>query len=366
MKKSTMKTVGAFAKSATASLLKISIASEKGLYCHVENAGDVENETIYLVDGFYCLVMTRPEYEAIARPVTGRDPGDWILGKSDCTPRDNKAIIDRAVIGGAKDAHDVFTRAPLAFFIQRNGKPAELAKFYCERSDAVVTANPLFCDCVPSAVWQGSTPIAPLFAFYGDRMAAMVMPIRPIDAEKDDRAVRAFYKPADKETARVSELKARIAELETDRTDAWNVATRLQQENNELTAELGKARAELENAIAERDNLVETVRQLSARIAELEAAAIEPETAAIETAEPETVSDPIPVLTPIDRIAQRFQLDGVIVTVKGAATDSPVIWISGDTKPHKDELKSMGAKWAPKKGAWYYKPAAELAAIEAA
>lgn len=112
--------------------------------------------------------------------------------------------------------------------------------------------------------------------------------------------------------------------------------------------------------IAAKDN---RIAELEARIAELEAAAIEPETAAIE---PETISDPIPVLTPIDRIAQRFQLDGVTVTVKGAATDSPVIWISGDTKPHKDELKSMGAKWAPKKGAWYYKPAAELAAIEAA
>jgi hypothetical protein len=30
------------------------------------------------------------------------------------------------------------------------------------------------------------------------------------------------------------------------------------------------------------------------------------------------------------------------------------IWVSGDTKPHKEILKSAGYKWAPKKMMWYY------------
>jgi len=33
------------------------------------------------------------------------------------------------------------------------------------------------------------------------------------------------------------------------------------------------------------------------------------------------------------------------------------IWVSGDTKPHKDTLKQAGYYWAPKKGCWYYRPA---------
>lgn len=32
------------------------------------------------------------------------------------------------------------------------------------------------------------------------------------------------------------------------------------------------------------------------------------------------------------------------------------IWVSGDTKPHKETLKSAGFAWAPKKQCWYFKP----------
>ena len=34
------------------------------------------------------------------------------------------------------------------------------------------------------------------------------------------------------------------------------------------------------------------------------------------------------------------------------------IWVSGDTKPHRDELKSFGFRWSPKRTAWYWRPAA--------
>lgn len=32
------------------------------------------------------------------------------------------------------------------------------------------------------------------------------------------------------------------------------------------------------------------------------------------------------------------------------------IWVSGNTKPHRDILKALGFRWAPKKCAWYWKP----------
>ena len=31
------------------------------------------------------------------------------------------------------------------------------------------------------------------------------------------------------------------------------------------------------------------------------------------------------------------------------------LWLAGDTKPHKDELRKAGAKWSAKKGAWYFR-----------
>jgi len=32
------------------------------------------------------------------------------------------------------------------------------------------------------------------------------------------------------------------------------------------------------------------------------------------------------------------------------------IWLSGDTRPHKELLKQNGFRWAPKKGRWFYRP----------
>ena len=32
------------------------------------------------------------------------------------------------------------------------------------------------------------------------------------------------------------------------------------------------------------------------------------------------------------------------------------LWISGDTRPHKQELKAAGCKWAPVKKMWYWRP----------
>lgn len=33
------------------------------------------------------------------------------------------------------------------------------------------------------------------------------------------------------------------------------------------------------------------------------------------------------------------------------------VWVSGDTKPHKDVLKAANYKWAPKKEMWHFRPA---------
>ena len=46
-----------------------------------------------------------------------------------------------------------------------------------------------------------------------------------------------------------------------------------------------------------------------------------------------------------------FGLDGLAVEVCGAW-----VWVSGDTKPHKEALKQAGFKWASKKFMWYFRP----------
>lgn len=45
-------------------------------------------------------------------------------------------------------------------------------------------------------------------------------------------------------------------------------------------------------------------------------------------------------------------LDGLVIEVCGLW-----VWVTGNTKIHKDKLKEMGFKWAKNKGSWFYRPA---------
>lgn len=46
-----------------------------------------------------------------------------------------------------------------------------------------------------------------------------------------------------------------------------------------------------------------------------------------------------------------FSLQGIVIEICGAW-----LWITGNTKEHKDTLKDSGFKWASKKKAWYFRP----------
>ena len=50
-------------------------------------------------------------------------------------------------------------------------------------------------------------------------------------------------------------------------------------------------------------------------------------------------------------IDKLIKLDGLNVELCGEW-----LWISGNTKPHKDELKAAGCFWAAQKNMWYWRP----------
>lgn len=51
-----------------------------------------------------------------------------------------------------------------------------------------------------------------------------------------------------------------------------------------------------------------------------------------------------------DAIDKIIHLDGIIIELCGFW-----IWVTGNTKPHKDALKAAGYFWAHKKAAWYFR-----------
>jgi DnaJ-class molecular chaperone len=52
-----------------------------------------------------------------------------------------------------------------------------------------------------------------------------------------------------------------------------------------------------------------------------------------------------------DLIAELMRMDNIIIEVIGC-----FVWVTGDTKPHKERLKSLRFQWHSKKIAWYLKP----------
>lgn len=56
--------------------------------------------------------------------------------------------------------------------------------------------------------------------------------------------------------------------------------------------------------------------------------------------------------------AKLQDLPGLVLTVKGAQTAAPVVWLTGDTTTHADAIKAVGGIWSKKKGAYWVKPSA--------
>ena len=52
-----------------------------------------------------------------------------------------------------------------------------------------------------------------------------------------------------------------------------------------------------------------------------------------------------------DIIAALINLDGLVIEIIGK-----FVWLSGNTKPHKDIIKSLGFRWSNNKMSWYKSP----------
>ena len=86
---------------------------------------------------------------------------------------------------------------------------------------------------------------------------------------------------------------------------------------------------------------------------ELETLRTANETAGNKTDSQESAPD---AKTAAEIIAARWSaVDGVTVTVKGAQTASPVVWLTGSTKNHTKEIEAAGGHWSHKKSAYYFR-----------
>lgn len=259
----------------------------------------VDGQKVYVTDTHVLFAMSPVEYDYYIRPVIGYDPGNFEIRNKEKRP--STVDLKKLLTNQKAEMHP----AQVAPFLYPAGPSLVKA---LKAADFISFINVLYLDALkPETLLKSSGQHAPTIAYdiNGDP-AAMLLPVR-VNNENIKRSAAAYFeevKPdenAQKQAAKIArledELKARYRQI--DDLEAANQA-----KEKELAAMRNQPKAEKK---------------------------------------PEKKSP--------DDIAASFTKYGKI-TIKGAQTASPIIWIVAD-KDKAEALKNAGARWSAKKSAWY-------------
>ena len=302
------------------------LKNSERIICRVDEDG-----TIYITNGYFAFKLSAYEYAAVIQPAVCCEAGNWTMNNGEKAEEPPAFDLAKTFQDAEHKAAgmEALERCPLNL---DTGKKRTAAAFYNAAQGFASLYNAQYLEALASGYTLRSPGShAPAIAYQNGEPFAMILPIR-ID-DKISRAVKAYFTQPDDNAGNADERRAELRDK----------LAAAEAECAALRAELDKAKAA--QAAAE---------QAAQRANETAAAAIadtvapSPKTAA-PAAEPKTAAE---------LIASRWSnVDGVTVTIKGAQTTSPVVWLTGDTDPHADEIKAQGGKWSNKRGAYYVRVA---------
>lgn len=314
-----------------------SLKATERLHCKV----DEENNAVYVCNGYFLVKLDRAEYDALVRPITQREAGDFVLynGETDTTrePLDMEKILADA----AQDAAHELTPAPFLYDPGTKGTKSKIIPYYSESGDFVAGFNSDYAAIIdPSLPRKSKTPSSPMVVFSGDEPQAMILPVRLGSPEKPSRvpaAVRAFF--TDKPEEPTDE---KLKQARKDRDEWEALARRLEAERDSRERELSELQKVLADKTAEIEALTERLNT-------------QPDPQPQEEAPAEVQPDQTPADKAASLVEKLAALEGVTATIKGVQTAAPVVWLTVDSDAHKDEIEKLGGKWSGKRSAWYFK-----------
>ena len=270
-----------------------SLKTSSRLICHATDDGD-----IYVSNGYILYKLTAAEYAAIVQPVTCCEAGRWTIDKTGKHDSDND--LHKLFSDIVRNTANTVPMTPSPLTVQL-GKGT--CSSYYDTTGFAAFYNALYISALhPAATLQTTGPLSAAMVSLDNEPFAVILPVRP--DTKISRAVKAYFTANDQPTDEADKLRA-------DLLHAKNEISELRQKVTHQAAELRKTK--------------------------------------IEQPEPKPTAE---------QIAARFSaLDGITATIKGAQTATPVVWLSGDTTAHADELTAAGAKWSNKKAAYYVRVA---------
>lgn len=325
------------------------------LHCNVDADG-----MIYICNGYFVVKLSGLEYDALVRPVTQRDAGNWALNDSGEISPDPINLVD-ALNDAARLAAHAVTPAPMLFEASKSSRGKfQLAGYYSETGDFVTAFNPVYTSIVsPSLECKSGGDIKPMVVYSADSPVAMILPVKVSDKPNIFRAVRAwFVDDADGSKAKTDKaaekLRRHIDDLE-------RIARQSDAENADLRRQLEDLRQQYAREHIDADGLRGQVDELQAVLTSKnqQIEALTDRLNAQPDPQPAPVEDAQPDQTPADKAAALVEeltaLEGITATVKGAQTAAPVVWLTGEADAHKEKIETMGGKWSNKRSAWYFK-----------
>ena len=279
------------------------------LHCRVNE----ETRAVYVCNGYFLVKLDRTEYDALVRPVTQREAGNFVIENGEQVPNE-PLDMEKLLADAAQEAAHELTPAPFLFDPGVKGVKSKIAAYYSESGDFVAGFNSDYAAIIaPSLPRKSKNPTSPMVVFRGDEPQAMILPVRLGSPEKPSRvpaAVRAFFTDKPEESADRVGLERTISDLQKVLADK--------------TAEI--------EALTDRLNAQPDPQ---------------PQEEAAEAQQEQTPADKAAAL--VETLAA---LDGITATVKGAQTAAPVVWLTGEADAHKEKIEAMGGKWSNKRGAW--------------
>lgn len=315
----------------TAALTRSLKAAER-LHCRVNE----EENAVYVCNGYFLVKLDHTEYDALVRPVTQREAGNFVVENGETSTAMQPLDMEKLLTDAARDdAHDL---TPAPFLVDPGSKStkAKIVPYYSKDCDFVAGFNSDYDAIISAGLPRKSkNPTSPMMVYSGDEPQAMILPVRLDDTKsRVPAAVRAYFTDKPQESADEKAIRAREAAAD-ERVDKAN------QERDALRRQV----EELQKALAEKT---------------AEAAALTERLNAQPEPQPQEEDDEAQQeQTPADKAAALVEklaaLEGVTATIKGAQTAAPVVWLTGETNAHKQKIEAMGGKWSGKRSAWYFK-----------
>ena len=304
------------------------------LHCRVNE----ETRAVYVCNGYFLVKLDRTEYDALVRPVTQREAGNFVIYNGEADTVNEPLDMEKLLADAAQDAAHELAPAPFLFDPGVKGVKSKIAAYYSESGDFVAGFNSDYAAIISASLPRKSkNPTSPMVVFSGDEPQAMILPVR-IDKEKSrvPAAVRAYFTDKPEESADEKLKRAR-----KDRDEWEALARRLEAERDSREREL----ADLQKVLADKTAEIETLTErLNAQPDP------QPQEEAAEVQQEQTPAGKAAAL--VETLAA---LDGITATVKGAQTAAPVVWLTSAADAHKEKIEAMGGKWSNKRGAWYFK-----------